>query len=164
MKQSFTIRPAVAKDYDAINGLMKADHVEYAERMPELFKPLESEALRRGTFLNSLEPEEDDWQYFVATVDDKVVGYIELSIETDEGNRMRQKRKTVLIDELVVDKAHQHHGIGTALMKQAEAWAQDNDIRHLGLDVYTFRDHSKQLYEHLGYTNLRTTMHKELKS
>jgi ribosomal protein S18 acetylase RimI-like enzyme len=50
-----------------------------------------------------------------------------------------------------VDPAHRRCGIGSALMRQAEAWAQARGDRQIGLQVFQANQPALQLYEKLGY-------------
>lgn len=52
---------------------------------------------------------------------------------------------------LYVDPAHRRQGIGTALMRQAEQWAQDRGDRQIGLQVFQSNQPALRLYQQLGY-------------
>lgn len=52
---------------------------------------------------------------------------------------------------LYVDPQHRRHGIGTALMQQAEAWATARGDRQIGLQVFHHNQAALRLYDQLGY-------------
>jgi RimJ/RimL family protein N-acetyltransferase len=52
---------------------------------------------------------------------------------------------------LMVDRAHRRHGAGTALMVEAERWAQQAGVRKLELHVFPYNQPAIALYEQLGY-------------
>jgi GNAT superfamily N-acetyltransferase len=52
---------------------------------------------------------------------------------------------------LYVSPDHRRLGLGTALMQRAEAWAQQQGDRQLGLQVFIHAHPARQLYRALGY-------------
>ena len=52
---------------------------------------------------------------------------------------------------LMVDAAHRRQGIGTALLEQAVAWAQDAGIRKLELHVFPHNEPAIALYDRFGF-------------
>ncbi|MBF2029681.1 MAG: GNAT family N-acetyltransferase [Oscillatoriales cyanobacterium C42_A2020_001] len=52
---------------------------------------------------------------------------------------------------LYVAPAHRRKGIGSALMHQAEAWAQARGDRQIGLQVFQSNQPALSLYQQLGY-------------
>jgi RimJ/RimL family protein N-acetyltransferase len=52
---------------------------------------------------------------------------------------------------LMVDRDHRRRGAGTALMVEAERWAQHVGVRKLELHVFPYNQPAIALYEQLGY-------------
>jgi len=52
---------------------------------------------------------------------------------------------------LVVIEEAEGKGVGSALMRAAEAWARDGGYRKLTLNVFAANRKARALYEHLGY-------------
>ena len=58
--------------------------------------------------------------------------------------------------------AHRRRGIATALMREAETWAQANGASDLRLDVWSFNAGAVAFYEALGYRTRSVAMGKAL--
>ncbi|NJO43204.1 MAG: GNAT family N-acetyltransferase [Cyanobacteria bacterium CRU_2_1] len=52
---------------------------------------------------------------------------------------------------LYVHPAHRRRGMGSALMRHAEAWAWERGDRQIGLQVFSHNQPALRLYEKLGY-------------
>ena len=52
---------------------------------------------------------------------------------------------------LVVTEAAAGGGVGSALMRAAEAWAREQGYRKLTLTVFARNEAARQVYDHLGY-------------
>ena len=52
---------------------------------------------------------------------------------------------------LMVAAGHRRHGIGTALLDQAVAWARENGIEKLELHVFPHNEPAIKLYERFGF-------------
>jgi ribosomal protein S18 acetylase RimI-like enzyme len=89
-----------------------------------------------------------------AAIDDagEVVGEIRLSPRSGRNGR-DVIGESYTIDEVWVDGAHQRRGLGTRLMRTAEAWMRERDDRPhtLGLGVNTDNDGAIALYRGMGY-------------
>ena len=57
---------------------------------------------------------------------------------------------------------HRRQGIGSALMRQAEAWARAHGADEVELGVWEFSDEALAFYSALGYVTSRRTMHRRL--
>jgi GNAT superfamily N-acetyltransferase len=53
---------------------------------------------------------------------------------------------------LAVTDAAAGKGVGSALMRAAEAWAQEQSYRKLTLNVFDGNRQARAVYDHLGYT------------
>ncbi len=67
--------------------------------------------------------------FLVATVDDAILGYVNMRVEGPGGKGW--------VHDLVVDQRVRRRKIGSALMEQALRWARLHDLTHLTLDVQT---------------------------
>ncbi|PYR37136.1 MAG: N-acetyltransferase [Acidobacteria bacterium] len=59
---------------------------------------------------------------------------------------------------LVVDKQHRQHGVGTALLKQAEQWARRSGHSTVRLQCSSARTASHRFYERRGFTSVKTQL------
>ncbi|MEO0373955.1 MAG: GNAT family N-acetyltransferase [Cyanobacteria bacterium P01_A01_bin.17] len=98
--------------------------------------------------------------WFVASVDAPAVACLWLGRAIDQVTGEHYTH--VLL--LYVMPAYRRQGIGTALMRQAEAWAKERRDRKLGLQVFEASQPAQALYAHLGYTTHARTLIKSLQS
>ena len=82
---------------------------------------------------------------FVATDEDKILGYIIVQGETPK--RIAHRAYIVI----VVRSASRGKGGGTALFEQAEQWAKEASIQRLELTVIKHNEAAYHLYEKLGF-------------
>jgi GNAT superfamily N-acetyltransferase len=61
------------------------------------------------------------------------------------------------IGGIVVDAAMRGKGVGRALMRCAEAWALDSGYDRVKLSSGAHRIEAHAFYEHIGYSNIRTS-------
>lgn len=78
---------------------------------------------------------------YVATVSDKLVGYIIL----------RKKIFAVVIVSIVVAKNHQRQGIGCALVQRAKEYATSHKFNVLRVDTANFMDYAMKFYLACGF-------------
>jgi ribosomal protein S18 acetylase RimI-like enzyme len=63
-----------------------------------------------------------------------------------------------------VSPEHRRRGLGTVLMKQAEAWAIQQGSGQIGLHVFVDNVPAHNLYQRLGYASQAVFLHKSLRS
>lgn len=66
------------------------------------------------------------------------------------------------IGDLCIDQNHRHQGIAQALIARAEEYLISKNIRAIELDVFTFNTPADQLYDKIGYKNLKCRKRKLL--
>lgn len=91
-----------------------------------------------------LQPQREE--VLVAVIGDQTVGFIHMEIYQPV-----YLEPMVNLLGLAVTKAHQHSGIGTALLNAAEAWARKQGITTMRLNSGKEREDAHRFYEHLGY-------------
>jgi GNAT superfamily N-acetyltransferase len=88
----------------------------------------------------------------VAVVDAGVVGWVHVGLHTtlatDNAAELRG---------LAVHEQWQRQGIGTQLMRAAEAWARQRDCRTMYVRSRTSRRGAHAFYGHLGYRQIKTS-------
>lgn len=89
----------------------------------------------------------EDW-ICVAEMQGSVVAYV--AIEA-----YRTPLEYVYLDDLAVTKAYRNHGIGSALIGKAEAYARERRISTVVLHVEKANAAALRLYERLGYRRYR---------
>lgn len=84
--------------------------------------------------------------YFVAEVDNKVVGFISLHIQS----LLHHNGNVGEIQELFVDENYRGYGIGKQLLKAAEKVAQENRCKVFEVACNMKREKTHQFYEREG--------------
>lgn len=123
-----------SEDIKAIRDILESD-LGYSCELDKLNNRID-EMIKRGNY-----------QIFVASDNDKVVGFIGcvnyLAFELEnEGMK---------IIALAVSKVHRRKGIGTELLKTAEYWAKENSIEVVLLNSGLQREDAHSFYESQGY-------------
>ena len=67
-----------------------------------------------------------------------------------------------LIDTIVVTEGARGHGIGHALMAYTEAWARNQGVDRIELNVFTFNAAALSFYQGMDYSILSCRMVKRL--
>ena len=93
----------------------------------------------------------DDQQFFVADVDGRAVGWVDVVF-----TEYVDAEAFAAIAGLVVDRGHRRVGIGRALMDRAEIWAGDRGCSIVRLASSAPRKAAHRFYENLGYANIKT--------
>ncbi len=155
------IREAIEEDYKIIDSLYRESYQLHFEAIPGTYRKVPLKLLPRGTYINTLE--DKDSAIFVAEVDKKVLGVINITIEEDSGDEVTKPYRRVSVEELSVAKSSQRQGIGKALMQEAENWAKKKKITDLTVMVYSFNKQAIKFYEKNGYGSYSIRMNKKLK-
>jgi GNAT superfamily N-acetyltransferase len=61
--------------------------------------------------------------------------------------------RMLYVDALATDPAHQRRGVATALLADAERWAQDAGLQGIALDTGIENRAARALYEHRGFVS-----------
>jgi RimJ/RimL family protein N-acetyltransferase len=92
-----------------------------------------------------------DRRVFVAVVEDSVIGFVEVHLvrPTDRPSMVRPNLAAKV--GIAVSAAYRCRGIGTRLMRTAEAWVRSQGAEELVLDCHAANFAAIRLYEKLGY-------------
>lgn len=106
----------------------------------------------------------DDENYHVVTATDNgiVAGYMIAEVEEKENHPHIRKVKTFYIDDICVDKAYAHTGVGTQLFEEAKRIAKSLDCERVDLNVWAFNTNAIKFYEKMGMKVSRMHMELEL--
>ena len=129
------VREAVSQDFHSICELMK-NELGY----PDLD---EADALKRLEYFSG----SDDWETFVAVLDDEIVGFI--GVKRILAYNIKGYNAEIMA--LAVSEKTRQHGIGTALIRKAEEWALSHDIAKICLHSNMRRLGAHAFYEKNGY-------------
>ena len=81
--------------------------------------------------------------------DEGIVAYLALEVHHDH------ETDYIYLDDLSVTEAYRNLGIGSALIHEAEKYAQDTGIQHILFHVEKSNTEAFRLYGRLGYTIFR---------
>ncbi|HKF46477.1 MAG TPA: GNAT family N-acetyltransferase [Terracidiphilus sp.] len=139
MEQTLTIRSMEPADAEAVAALTR--QLGY-ERGPEEIRAWIAEA-----------GPDDRQAAFVARLEGKVVGWIEVSAE-----RKLQSAPFALIGGLVVDEGVRSRGIGLVLLRHAEGWAWERGLERVRVTSRSTREAAHRFYLRDGYEAVKTSL------
>ena len=129
---NLTLRKATLKDKQKIENLFVA-------MLQSIYKKEDVHVYEPG-YLNKFFEDNGSW-ICVAESDKELVGY--LSIE--------QYPDYLYLDDFCIDEKHRNLGIGTELLKNAQAYAIDKNVPQIRLHVEQSNLGAIKLYQRLGY-------------
>ena len=88
----------------------------------------------------------DDHRIIVAEVEGKVMGVLHMFERP-----ALEKSCEAMVQALVVDSDARSSGVGEALMREAEAWAQSRKLPSVSLYSRADRERAHAFYERIGY-------------
>ena len=98
----------------------------------------------------------DDHRIIVAEVEGKVVGVLHMFERP-----ALEKPCEAMVQALVVDSEARGSGVGEALMREAEAWAQSRKLPSVSLYSRDDRKRAHAFYERIGYRVKATSVRME---
>lgn len=91
-------------------------------------------------------------QYFVATMDEDVVGVARVEIK--DFNDMHNFKQLAYFDDLVVSPQHQRQGIADALTEKRIDWAKQKGITVCQSKIYAFNKPAQNLAQKHGFKDI----------
>jgi len=155
-----TIRPATAKDYDALCAIIDEVDTLHRERMPHIFRRPPGPVRDREYILGLLA--DDNVGLFVAEVEGQVAGFVHVLVRDTPPWPILVPRRRALVDSLAVGQEFRRSGIGRALMDRAHAWAAAKGAVDVELNVFEFNQPALAFYQALGYGTFTRRMVKNL--
>ena len=87
---------------------------------------------------------------FVAEQEGQVVGFVTVGI-SDESNPLVQPARVGRVGSIGVTEAARGRGVGSELMRHAQAWLASRGAQEVRLNVWQFNAGALRLYQELGY-------------
>ena len=134
-EMEYTIRPAVPEDEERIREL-------FMEMLRTIYRTEDVQGYEPGYLDKYWRGGED--RIFVAAAPSAVAF---LSVEVYRG-----PEAYIYLDDLSVTAAYRGRGIGTSLIRRAEAYAEEIGIRRIVFHVEKSNASALRLYDRLGYT------------
>ncbi|MDD9227732.1 N-acetyltransferase family protein [Aeromonas hydrophila] len=153
-EHSLEIRKAREQDIDAILELNRQIGEIHFEQAPRVFCPPSPE---ERTFLLAAIAAEGRL-FCVAEQEGAVVGFLTARIDINETIPFLSKEPICRIGTVVVDEGRRSQGIGKALIAHCDEWGKAHGAHQIRLEVMSFNERAKALYEALGFKMLSQTM------
>lgn len=145
----FIIRTATLQDYDELCRVFDIVDRLHGEALPQVLRNPDG-PLRSREFIADVIADENA-SIMVAKADGHMVGAIHVSIRNSPEFWAFVPRKYANIETISVVNDERRKGIGGALMKEAQKWAQQRGVDSLELGVYHFNTGAMRFYESLGF-------------
>ena len=151
------IRPAVIEDMSAIAALYRVLFAEMAALQPAVWRPSE---MPRSFILELITGARSS----VLLVEEagKVAGFaVVQDRDTPQLSCLISNRYCYLMD-MVVEPSCRGRGLGRALLRAAERWARERELKWMELNVLEENKGAYNLYEEMGLSPAQHTMRKML--
>ncbi|MRN55639.1 GNAT family N-acetyltransferase [Paenibacillus monticola] len=140
---SYTIRSAIDKDAKELSDIRlqidgETENLDREQGEAYIDTPGFEEIIRTDT-QNSRN------LFLVAVLNDRIVGFSRCA-----GNALKRSSHRVEFGVCVL-KEYWGHGIGKNLLKESIAWADDNGVQKITLNVLETNDKAIELYKKLGF-------------
>jgi ribosomal protein S18 acetylase RimI-like enzyme len=99
---------------------------------------------------------------FVAEGEGEVIGFINVRFEHENETYMSSLVDYAYISDIVVLQAYRGRGIGTLLLRQAEAFARQGGATTLKIGVLARNRQAADLYQHVGFRPYEIILLKQL--
>lgn len=154
----WSIREAVASDYDDLCVLFDEGDTFHRENLPTIFQKPRG-GIRDKEYVLGLIADETIG-LFVAQAGRRLVGLICVMIKESSDIPILVRRRYAVIDNVVVDEAFRRAGIGRALMENTHKWAEAKGAESIELNVWEFNQGAIEFYRTLGYATVSRKMRK----
>lgn len=150
------------EDYGGLCAVLAECDTLHSTKLPDRFcPPPAGQAARTREYIASL-LDDPDTSVLVAEQRGQVMGAIITIVRNTAPLPILTPRRVANIEIISVRHDQQGHGIGQALMKQAEQWATSKGAGDIELSVYLFNQKAIRFYSELGFQSLYQKMVKKI--
>jgi ribosomal protein S18 acetylase RimI-like enzyme len=150
MSPLFSIRPAVPSDIPSLIPLFEALDEQHRVALPEVFRKPVGKRREQSWFHQTIAG--PDRGILVAeSAGKKIIGLVVLVARSIPGNDVRDARRVVEIDQLVVGDGARHSGVGRSLFEASKTWAREQGISQLEVSAWSFNVEAIEFYRKLGF-------------
>ena len=150
--ENCVVRFAMAKDYVAIENIMKQVQELHIEWRPDIYKPCER-VLLEEEFLVMIKEN----TLLVAEYGETIVGMLAF-VYRQVGSDKQVSRKVLFIDAMAVDEDYRGKGIGHQLFDAVKVIAKEQNCDGIELQVNARNVRAKAMYENYGFTEKSINM------
>nr|WP_283818325.1 GNAT family N-acetyltransferase [Pseudomonas oryzihabitans] len=155
------IRPAFVTDLAAICRLAEQLAEQHHRQAPATFAEPSGGWRDQDYWAAQLEPE--DGVLLVAEAGDELVGFVTARLSDTRSISFLQPLILCRIGTLVVSASHRRLGVGARLLDAVEAWARDNDVDELRLEVMEFNEDAQAFYARQNFRGQSRILAKALR-
>lgn len=145
---SVVVRPAVARDVDALVALNVPAHECHVSHRPEVFKSASARDVAKW-FRRLLR--KANARIWIAEQDDAPVGYVVVFFHERTENPFSVARRWCEIDQIAVEPQGRNQGIGRMLVQTVAAEARLRGVGELCTSAWCFNDVAHQALAKLGF-------------
>jgi len=157
------IREARESDFEGVDAIFFEVRKLHYENEPEIYqKPKLSSPDLKKEF--SEMADDQSKRYFVATINDEIVGLTYITIAEKRKNDIFRPGKYGFLNHVGVKEDFRHKGIGTALVHKALEEARRERVEEFAVNVGHFNEGAIKFYESLGFRVLSLRMNKRDKN
>ena len=136
-------------DMKLITALNEPVHKLHHNLYPEIFKPFNTKEMLEY-FTNVVRFE---GQHFLICEDgESAIGYVWFQEVLRSESAFRYSDHNLYINQISVNEEHRGKGAGNLLFEAVLEFAEDNDIKRIGLDYWAKNESAKEIYEKLGFS------------
>ena len=154
------IRQAVPADAFHLSSLCMDVQRLHVEHHPDVFIMPQSEEFAASFFEEMLV--DPTVRIFIAEQEGEAVGYILFKLLERPANPFTFAARLLHVDQIAVRPAARRHGVGLALMQQAEMLAKEWDVQRIQLDSWDFNLNAHAFFERLGFQKFNFRFWKQL--
>ena len=143
------IRQASSADALCLSSLCVDVQRLHAEHHPDVFQLPQSEDFAVSFFEEMLA--DPSVRIFIAEEDGESFGYILCKLVERPVNPFTFAARSLHVDQISVRPTARRHGVGLALMQQAEMLAKEWDIQKIQLDSWDFNLNAHAFFERMGF-------------
>lgn len=149
MTEPFVVRSATLGDYREMCGLLAEVDELHRSNLPWMFKEPALEP-RPVQFFEQLLGSSDS-AVLVADSGARLIGVAAVLMRSSPDFAVFVRQSWAVLDNIAVATSWRRRGVGTALIRDAERWAEARGAHWLELGVYEFNDDARAFYRALGY-------------
>ena len=144
---------AELKDIVFLNTFVQKMH---AEQYPDIFKyPQNHEEVIQ--FFKSV-IENEYFHLLIAYLEDSAVGYVWAAFEKKPETPFKYERNYFYIHQIVVHEQYRHQNIGNQLLNEITHIANQNGIKEIALDSWSFNKNAHRVFEKNGFITYKINM------
>ena len=142
------VREAQASDLPAICALGEEVNALHHAAFPDIFAGRGAPEAAASHWNNSIA--QANATTFVAEQDGAIVGFVTVVV-SDESHPLLQPLRVGRVGSIGVTESVRGRGVGSELMRHAQAWLESHGAQEVRLNVWQFNGGALRLYKRLGF-------------